>query len=331
MEDAQKQLQENPVESEQPEKLLYHYTTQAGLLGILEKKQIWATHYRYLNDISEGKIISDALWGEFISRLHASDSFWRELGIPRVSGTSSLKIAEDDMDIYDSGLSFLSQISQQDTFVTSFSAEGDLLSQWRGYTDSLEGYSIGFSKDHLEKVAKSFSGHLSGDFACKTDSLVKCIYSNFDEKEKIGADCEAAVSAYIQNAKEIKLSYGGFGSLPGQLHQAARNHFYPFLLRTIATKDGSFHEEAEWRFIFNSSSPDFEELADIQFRTGRSMITPYLQVPLGTELYPFAIKKIIVGPCPHPEEAIKAIKMYLKKSGMDTNVVEKSKIPYRNW
>lgn len=34
--------------------LLYHYTTQDGLLGILENACIWATHYRCLNDASEG-------------------------------------------------------------------------------------------------------------------------------------------------------------------------------------------------------------------------------------------------------------------------------------
>jgi len=41
-----------------PEGLLYHYTNQKGLLGILKEKCIWATHLRYLNDMSEGEIVS---------------------------------------------------------------------------------------------------------------------------------------------------------------------------------------------------------------------------------------------------------------------------------
>ena len=33
--------------------ILYHYTDKNGLFGILENECIWATHYRFLNDISE--------------------------------------------------------------------------------------------------------------------------------------------------------------------------------------------------------------------------------------------------------------------------------------
>lgn len=32
---------------------LYHYTTQDGLIGILDNNCIWATHYKFLNDYSE--------------------------------------------------------------------------------------------------------------------------------------------------------------------------------------------------------------------------------------------------------------------------------------
>jgi len=36
--------------SSTPPNLLYHYTTQTGLLGIIKSKEIWATHTQYLND-----------------------------------------------------------------------------------------------------------------------------------------------------------------------------------------------------------------------------------------------------------------------------------------
>jgi hypothetical protein len=42
--------QTRPVD---PSYLLYHYTDQNGLLGIINKGSIWATHYQYLNDTSE--------------------------------------------------------------------------------------------------------------------------------------------------------------------------------------------------------------------------------------------------------------------------------------
>jgi hypothetical protein len=40
-------------ERQTPSSLIYHYTNAGGLIGILERKRIYATHYMYLNDLSE--------------------------------------------------------------------------------------------------------------------------------------------------------------------------------------------------------------------------------------------------------------------------------------
>jgi hypothetical protein len=45
----------NEVLSRRPDKPLYDYTRQSGLLGIIGKRQIWATHSQYLNDRREYK------------------------------------------------------------------------------------------------------------------------------------------------------------------------------------------------------------------------------------------------------------------------------------
>ncbi len=37
---------------------VFHYTDSAGLLGILSSKSLFATDYRYLNDVSEGSMNS---------------------------------------------------------------------------------------------------------------------------------------------------------------------------------------------------------------------------------------------------------------------------------
>src|SRR5712671_6860096 len=36
-----------------PPRLLYHYTSADGLLGMLEGRQLWATNVRFMNDTSE--------------------------------------------------------------------------------------------------------------------------------------------------------------------------------------------------------------------------------------------------------------------------------------
>ena len=53
MEDPNAQQQEVAGDSAKPEKLLYHYTDQTGLDGILSSGCMWATHFKFLNDSSE--------------------------------------------------------------------------------------------------------------------------------------------------------------------------------------------------------------------------------------------------------------------------------------
>ncbi len=36
-----------------PPEFLYHYTGQDGLLGIVEKAELWATKIQYMNDATE--------------------------------------------------------------------------------------------------------------------------------------------------------------------------------------------------------------------------------------------------------------------------------------
>src|SRR6266849_4114272 len=36
-----------------PPDILYHYTGQIGLLGIVEKAEVWATKIQYMNDATE--------------------------------------------------------------------------------------------------------------------------------------------------------------------------------------------------------------------------------------------------------------------------------------
>jgi hypothetical protein len=41
---------------------LFHYTTSAGLIGIVKDQMLFATHANYLNDTAELKLLSGLLW-----------------------------------------------------------------------------------------------------------------------------------------------------------------------------------------------------------------------------------------------------------------------------
>ncbi len=47
------------MEEQPPSGVLYHYTTQSGILGILSNKEIWASKIYYLNDSKEYEHAND--------------------------------------------------------------------------------------------------------------------------------------------------------------------------------------------------------------------------------------------------------------------------------
>ncbi len=122
-----------------PPKIIYHYTTQDGLLGILRESALWATKIQYLNDTSE-----------LIEAMHVADTmvtqFLRQLDI------DDIKDKEEKKEIALRILDDIRDYEHTNICVASFCARGDLLSQWRGYGVSGSAYSIGFDREMLVKT-----------------------------------------------------------------------------------------------------------------------------------------------------------------------------------
>ena len=119
--------------------VLYHYTSGRGLLGIIERREIWLSDCAYLNDRSELK--------------HA-DHILRAI-------ISDLKSADNNSPGVLAGLDAIAAYSTDGHFTRplsfSVSEEGDLLSQWRGYCPHSGGYSIGFANDFWRGIIAPFS------------------------------------------------------------------------------------------------------------------------------------------------------------------------------
>ncbi|MCP2214233.1 hypothetical protein AB7M42_008786 [Bradyrhizobium diazoefficiens] len=111
---------------------LYHYTTAAGLQGIITSKSLWTSDYHFLNDASEfrygWKIVVDA-----IDRREAE-----------IKDRSSFAWQTHEL--------FMRNRDKAFAFVGSLTSQGDLLSQWRGYNRG-QGFAIGFNEDWLEQNA----------------------------------------------------------------------------------------------------------------------------------------------------------------------------------
>src|ERR1035438_1214814 len=149
MEEQEPQRAEGQAEPE----LLYHYTTQYGLLGILKHKCIWATHIRYLNDTSEGNIVSQVIFEEFSSRYNTAPLF-QMLGMATAKPAGAVESVDEDA--LGQGTTMASWVTSQNVFVSSFSENGDSLSQWRAYSERSGGYSIGFRPEYLRAVGERF-------------------------------------------------------------------------------------------------------------------------------------------------------------------------------
>ena len=307
--------------------LLYHYTTQHGLLGILKHKCIWATHIRYLNDTSEGNIVPHVIFLEFSSRYNAAP-LYQMLGIATDQAAGSVESVDEDA--LGQGTTMASWVTSQNVFVSSFSENGNSLSQWRAYSERTGGYSIGFRPEYLRLVGAQFLSGRPDRFSQGSDILLRCIYYDEEEERSLRDEIKGLVTAYIEEAAAAAKQPAGEGIQGFRTPAAlAIRHFLKLGKRSAITKDNGFREEAEWRlaFLLQQNST----VTDIEFRPGSSMPVPYLKVPLRLEDQVIGIHKVIVGPCPHPSEAIKSVQMLLEGEGFRGVEVVSSKIPYRNW
>lgn len=198
------------VLSRTPTVPLYHYTGQAGFIGIVEKTEIWATHTQYLNDRRE--------------YLHAVDMVRERIRALLPSADETGRAILADMEVG------LTGIEGMNVCVCSFSEERDSLSQWRAYGNASSGFAIGFSGTFLSAVAK-----------LKEWYLIPCIY---EPEEQIRLVEALVKEVFDQNLEWKKTNASKLKGLPPGGNLNAYLHRYAPIL-----KDYSFRDEREWRLM----------------------------------------------------------------------------------
>ncbi len=275
-----------------PSSILYHYTSLNGLLGIVKAKTLWMSDIHYLNDTEELRQFANFIAVDIMRR--------KERGEPNIRVLEQFRNWLLDR-----------SASGPMMFVGSFTENGNLLSQWRGYCPYGKGVSIGFEPSRLIETAGGASF-----------SIGRCIYER-DEQERLAqrvVDCIACMSTnYVQptDAVEHQSHHGLFLSVE------------PLLLRVAAlVKHPSFKEECEWRLV-SPAHNNYVEPA-IAYREGQSSLIPYLEMPLPINSNgAIAIRRTVVGPTPNPSLSLDAISKYLSKQGVAPNEVWNSMVPYR--
>jgi hypothetical protein len=94
-------------------------------------------------------------------------------------------------------------------------------------------------------------------------------------------------------------------------------------------KHPTFEAEREWRLIYQGRSFGAPNLP-LKFRQVRSLVVPYVELPLTFGDDGFPIVEILVGPTPHPKELQYAVGEMTASVGLSV-AVRQSNVPFRNW
>jgi Protein of unknown function (DUF2971) len=199
-------------QKDSPPDPLYHYTDQAGLLGIIKESELWATKVQYMNDTTE--------FGRAV-----------ELAKSRIQAHVRNSKPQSDAGLLEAIVDNLNRIMDINICSISFCRRPDLLSQWRGYSGSGAGYAIGFVSSALIETARNHSCQLG-----------RCIY---EEEMQIGIVDELI-------GQIIRRSAGYQSMQPTALKNELSLVFTRALIKFGAFfKDAAFAEEEEWRLVSN--------------------------------------------------------------------------------
>ncbi len=260
------------LSSELP-KNLFHYSDLSGITGILETRQLWLSKVQYMNDYSEVEF--------FIKRLFYIIEHLPKFGI-------SNEVLEKVKQI-------INEI-RKDFYLASFCENGDLLSQWRGYSNDYVGVSIGLNSETLMNHAK------------KTNlKLIRCIYDESIQDN-------IAISIILDLVDNIEI-------MDNRLKEDYINYLS---IAALTCKHPSFSEEKEWRLILVDSMKK-----DISVRQSNNQLIPYYKFNFPVWSQSGIIDMCYIGPNGKFNNIEEGLRMLISKNINHSFSISESSIPFR--
>lgn len=278
---------------------LFHYTNQAGLLGMVETKRMWASNIWYLNDLTESQLAVDLLTrrcGHF-AKLERDDRTraWLEQ-LPKSAA----------------------QVARSHVYVLCFSELSDSLNQWRAYGPG-GGFSVGFHTSDLLAWGDKLNW-----------TLVKCEYDPSSQK--------ALVDGFLKESATDFHGKLGSTDVQA-VDQILKDHCVRTALtyRQLGAKlkHRSFAEEREWRLI----SPILRiDEPGCNVRAGRTMLVPYFEFPIVNEEGAVQLSGVTIGPgtvhATPTEDTMRAsnsVGCLMSIHNVNYGQLSHSIAPYRGW
>ncbi|MEP6935178.1 MAG: DUF2971 domain-containing protein, partial [Nitrospirota bacterium] len=269
----------NELFAAKPDKALFHYTSLGALDGITRDRGLRATDIHYFNDAAEMRHIMHLLNVGIDKRIETESEHQKLLR--QFREWISHRLPDGNM-----------------LFVASFTANGNLLSQWRAYCPVGKGVSLGFDPALVLRCAVRQTFHVG-----------QCIYDSNAQLTLAGRILDSVIElAALRGEASPNKKY------PTQSYHLVFEEIEDTLLVIGAlVKHPSFQEEQEWRAI----SPVFTNYVEtpIQYREGASMLIPYLPFSLSDDpsgLLTF--QEIFVGPTPNVGLSMNSVSRFLRRN-----------------
>lgn len=291
---------------------VYHYTSAAAFLNILNTKEFWLTEHSYLRDYSEIahglKSLVEAL--DKRKGNQVVDLFY--------GGQSQLE-----------KLALLTNLSYH-TFIFSLSEDGDSKSQWSEYADDYRGVALGFDYDgfrsllfEVQYAVNYTSDHLTKDYA-ERPIFSKVIYSDQDKLSLIEGILDRAIELSKALPKGTKKDDRVL-----RLRSIITDALFVVIKLISLFKNNSFEAEREHRIVMQypmrGGMEIVSDLAAVDYRSRGNLIVPFHRLRLGH--LEDLLTMVRVGPKYEDFKFIFTLGEVCQKHGFRKAKVEKSNIP----
>jgi hypothetical protein len=296
---------------------LFHYTTAAGLAGILKDKSLWATHSSCMNDEEE-------IFG-FYDRILPS------ILRPRLPQISDSDFKKDIAGFKDAASLW------HDYYITSFSTpsadnklvrENGLLSQWRAY-GSDGGYALVLDTAALDDVLRK-----EGEAYPEIEYHLGDVQYRLNKNRRTD---DQDTNGMIENLEKVFEKF-----VRSEKKRGAEDLAKWLTALSLFFKHEGFEEEKEIRLVLAQLGPGLEFEPELQSvkqhpvctRTRNGEMIPYVELcvrEIDNVRQHLPIKRIIVGPHRDKHDRKRAVQLLLKQHGLNPDIVTVSDIPYRGW
>jgi hypothetical protein len=257
--------------------IIYHYCSSESFISIVNNRTIRFSDINLLNDAEEGR------WGYKVFEDAATKVINRD-GIPEevcklIEGLDEAFVDQIDKLRFAAGLRFAN-------FASSFSTDGDSLSQWRAYADDGRGMAIGFRVSELRRMpVQIFDIEYQYEKQVKEVSTRICsIYLEFCDK---GKDC--SLPWFFEACVSLAVSLIGFKNPAWRDEKEVRCQH---------VVDVDISDEGIWTLTDGggvSAGKDVEG-QPIRFHARQSSIVPYLDMPFEVSGERKPIVEVVLGP-----------------------------------